>query len=74
MKAPVIFAAEEARGLFGHFAAAISGGSLYRKSSFLVDHLDKKIFPEFVHIQEHPHLPHALGSAPFDDDGVATRA
>lgn len=74
MKAPVIFAAEEARGLFGHFASAISGSHLYRKSSFLLDHLDKKIFPDFIHIQEHPHLAHALGSAPFDEDGVATRA
>lgn len=73
MKAPVIFAAEEARGLLGHFVAAISGGSLYRKSSFLLDHLDKKIFPDFVHIQEQPHLDRALGSAPFDDDGVLTR-
>ena len=72
-KAPVIFAAEEARGLLGHFVAAISGGALYRKSSFLLDHLDKKIFPEFVHIQEQPHLAHAMGSAPFDNDGVATR-
>ncbi len=73
MKAPVIFFAEEARGLLGHFTAAISGGSLYRKSSFLLDHLDKKIFPSFVHIEEQPHLPHALGSAPFDEDGIATR-
>lgn len=73
MKAPVIFAAEEARGFLGHFTAAISGGNLYRKSSFLLDHLDKKIFPDFVHLQEQPHLAHALGSAPFDDDGVATR-
>ena len=73
MKAPVIFVAEEARGLLGHFIAAISGGSLYRKSSFLLDHLDKKIFPSFVHMQEQPHLPRALGSAPFDNDGVMTR-
>jgi len=73
MKAPVIFFAEEARGLLGHFTAAISGGNLYRKSSFLLDHLDKKIFPAFVRMQEQPHLPRALGSAPFDDDGVATR-
>ncbi len=74
MKAPVIYVAEEARGLLGHFAAAISGGSIYRKSSFLVDHLDKKIFPDFMHMQEQPHIPHGLGSSPFDDDGVATRA
>jgi len=73
-KAPVIYIAEEARGLLGHFTAAIQGGSLYRKSSFLVDHLDKKIFSDFVHIQEQPHLARALGSTPFDGDGVATRA
>jgi PmbA protein len=72
-KAPVIFAAEEARGLIGHFAAAISGGSLYRRSSFLLDHLDKKVFPDFMHMQEFPYLASALGSAPFDNDGVATR-
>lgn len=74
MKAPVIFIAEEARGLLGHFASAISGGNLYRKSSFLLDQLDQKVFPAFVQIQEHPHLAHALGSAPFDEDGVLTRA
>lgn len=73
MKAPVIYFAEEARGLFGSFMSAISGSSLYRKASFLVDHLDKKIFPDFMHIQEQPFLPRALGSAPFDNDGVATR-
>lgn len=73
MRAPVIFLAEEARGLLGHFIAAISGGSLYRKSSFLLDHLDKKIFPTFIQMQEQPHLAHALGSAPFDEDGVMTR-
>jgi PmbA protein len=74
MKTPVIFVAEEARGLLGHFITAIQGGALYRKSSFLVDHLNKKIFPSFVHIQEHPHLSRGLGSAPFDDEGVATRS
>lgn len=73
MKAPVIFIAEEARGLLGHFTAAIAGGSLYRKSSFLVDHLNKKVFSPFIHLQEHPHLPRALGSSPFDNDGVLTR-
>jgi PmbA protein len=74
MKTPVIFAAEEARSLFGHFLSAISGGSLYRKASFLIDHLGKQIFPEFMHLQEQPFLPRGLGSAPFDNDGVATRA
>lgn len=73
-KAPVIFIAEEARGLLGHFASAIKGSNLYRKASFLLDHLHQKVFPSFVHIQEHPHLPKALGSAPFDDEGVATRS
>jgi PmbA protein len=73
MKVPVMFIAEEARSLLGHFAGAISGGSIYRRSSFLVDHLDKKIFPDFVHIQELPHLLSGLGSAPFDNDGVRTR-
>jgi PmbA protein len=73
MKTPVIYMAEEARGLMGHFTAAISGGSLYRKASFLLEHLDKQIFPAFMHIQEQPYLSRALGSAPFDNDGVATR-
>lgn len=73
MKSPVIYFAEEARGLFGSFISAISGASLYRKASFLLDHMDKKIFPSFMHIQEQPFLPRALGSAPFDSDGVATR-
>lgn len=73
MKIPVLFAAEEARGLMGSLISAISGGNQYRRSTFLLDHLDKKVFPDFVHIQEFPHLPFALGSAPFDNDGVATR-
>lgn len=73
MKTPVIFAAEEARGLLGHFVSAISGGNLYRRSSFLLDHLNKKVFAPFVNIQEKPHLVRGLGSAPFDDEGVATR-
>ncbi|HLB57907.1 MAG TPA: metalloprotease PmbA, partial [Gammaproteobacteria bacterium] len=72
-RVPVIFAAEEARGLIGHFVAAISGGNLYRKSSFLLDHLNKPIFPAHITIDERPYLEKSLGSAPFDDDGVATR-
>lgn len=70
---PVIFAAEEARGIIGHFVAAISGGSLYRKSSFLLDQLGQKIFPDFIRIDERPHLPKGQGSLPFDNNGVATR-
>ena len=72
-RAPVIFAAEEARTLLGHFLGAISGGNLYRKSSFLLDHLEKQIFPSHITIDERPHLSKMLGSAPYDDDGVATR-
>lgn len=70
---PVIFAAEIAGGLMGSFIAAISGGNLYRKSSFLLDHLDKRVFPEFIQIEEAPHLLKGLGSAPFDQEGVATK-
>lgn len=72
-KAPVIYSAEEARGLLGHFSHAMSGGAIYKKNSFLVDQLGKKIFPDFITIQEHPHLPLAVGSAPFDGNGVVTR-
>ena len=71
---PVIFAAEIATGLFRSFTGAIRGGSLYRKSSFLLDHLGKPVFPDFMRIHEQPHLRGALGSAPFDSEGVATRA
>lgn len=73
-KVPVLYLAEEARSLLGHFASAIHGGHIYRKSSFLVDQIGKDIFPKHIHLQEQPHLPHGLGSAPFDNDGVATRA
>lgn len=72
-KAPVIFAAEEARGFLGHFVAAISGGNLYRKASFLLDQLGKPVFPKHIKIDERPHLLKSLGSAPFDENGVATR-
>lgn len=71
---PVIFAADVAGGLIGHFLGAIRGGNLYRKSSFLLDQLGQRIFPEFVHIHESPHIPRALGSAPYDSEGVATHA
>ncbi|MGH8659376.1 MAG: metalloprotease PmbA [Gammaproteobacteria bacterium] len=73
-KVPVLFEARVARSVFGHFIAAISGTALYRKASFLVDHLGKKVFPKYLRIHEQPHLPQALGSAPFDGDGVATQA
>ena len=72
-RAPVIFVAEEARGLLGHFVAAISGSSIYRKSSFLLDQLDKPVFPSHIKLDERPHLKKSLGSAPFDENGVTTR-
>jgi PmbA protein len=70
---PVIFQADVAASLLGHFIGAIRGGNLYRKSSFLLDQLGQPIFPEFIEIQEVPHLPKGLGSAPYDAEGVATR-
>ncbi|MBI5790782.1 MAG: metalloprotease PmbA [Rhodocyclales bacterium] len=72
-KCPVIFEAPLAAGLIGSFVHAISGGSLYRKTSFLLDSLGKQIFPEFVRISERPHIRGGFASSPFDDDGVATR-
>ncbi|KGM28137.1 peptidase PmbA [Photorhabdus luminescens] len=72
MKAPVLFAAEVATGLFGHLVGAISGSSIYRKSSFLLDHLGKQILPSWLTIEERPHLPAGLASSPFDSEGVST--
>lgn len=69
---PVIFDPSMAAGLIGHFVGAVSGSSLYRKSSFLLDSLGTRIFAPVVNIQEDPHMPGALGSAPFDAEGVAT--
>ncbi|MGE8496245.1 MAG: metalloprotease PmbA [Pseudomonas sp.] len=71
---PVLFSAELATGLFGSFLSAISGGNLYRKSSFLEGTLGQKLFPEWLSLDERPHLPRALGSAAFDGDGLATYA
>ncbi|GMR07104.1 MAG: metalloprotease PmbA [Gammaproteobacteria bacterium] len=73
MQTPVIFAADIANGFWGHFISAIRGSSLYRQSSFLLDHLGKQVFSDNIHIQEQPHLKGAMGSAPFDSEGVATR-
>jgi len=73
-KAAVLFSPLMAAGLLRSLTRAISGSSLYRRSSFLLDCLDTQIFPAFVRIHEVPHLPRGLGSAPFDGDGVATRA
>ena len=70
---PVLFAAEVARSLIGHLLGAVSGGALYRRASFLLDHAGKRIFPEWFSIEEHPLLRRGLRSAAFDAEGVATR-
>lgn len=69
---PVLMAAPVARGLLQHFIAAISGGSLYRRASFLLDHVGRAIFPEWFSMKEEPHLLRGLASAPFDGEGVRT--
>jgi len=72
MRVPVLFAPEVARGLVGHFVGAVRGGSQYRRASFLLGAAGQSVFPDWFAISERPHLPKALGSAPFDHDGVAT--
>lgn len=72
-KAPVLYVPELARGLVGHFLGAIRGGSQYRESSFLLGASGETLFPSFVQLSERPHLRGALGSAPFDAEGVATQ-
>ena len=71
-KVPVMFRADIANSIFGHYIAAISGGNLYRKSSFLMDSMDKQVFPEFLSVSERPHLKKALASSAFDSEGIAT--
>jgi len=71
--APVLFAPEMARGLFAHFLGAIRGSSQYRKSSFLLGAAGEPVFPEFLQMQERPHIRKGVASSPFDDEGVATR-
>jgi PmbA protein len=70
---PVLFAPEIARGLIGHMVGAVSGGALYRRASFLLDHAGKQIMPAWLSIVERPHLPRGQGSGAFDAEGVATR-
>ena len=72
-EAPVIFLNDVATGLISHLAAAISGGSLYRKASFLLDHLGKQVLPDWFEIAERPHLISQLASTPFDSEGVRTQ-
>ena len=70
---PVIFLNDVATGLISHLTGAISGGSLYRKSSFLLDHLGKEVLPDWFQISERPHLLKRLASTPFDSEGVRTQ-
>jgi PmbA protein len=72
-RAPVAFSPELARGGFRHFIGAISGTSQYRKSSFLLNAAGEQVFPAFLSMQERPHIPKALASSPFDQEGAATR-
>jgi len=71
---PVLFESPLAAGLLGGLVQATSGGALYRKSSFLLDSLGKPVLPEHIDVLEDPHIPRGKGSAPFDDEGVATKA
>jgi PmbA protein len=73
LSAPVLFEAPLAASLLGHFVAAASGGSLYRKSSFLLDSLGTQVFAPHVTIRDIPDLKRGLASSPFDDEGVATQ-
>ena len=70
---PVLFSAETARSLIGHFLGAVSGGALYRRASFLLDSVDTKLFPDWFSLLERPHIPRGFRSANFDAEGVATR-
>ncbi len=71
---PVIFSPEVARGLLSHYLGAISGGALYRKTTFLLDSLGTQVFPDWFQIHEKPHLLQGFASTVFDGDGVATGA
>ena len=70
---PVIFSAEVARSLIGHYVSAVSGGSLYRRASFLLESVGQRVFPEWFGIVEDPFMPRGFRSASFDGEGVATR-
>ena len=71
-RAAVAYAPEMARGLLRHFIGAISGPSQYRKSSFLLNAAGEQVFPAFIDMRERPHIPRALASSPFDQEGAAT--
>lgn len=71
-QAPVLFEAPVASSLLGHFTSAVSGGSLYRKSSFLLDSIGQQVFSPLVHVRDVPHVRKGLASSAFDEEGVAT--
>ncbi|MDH5377709.1 MAG: metalloprotease PmbA [Gammaproteobacteria bacterium] len=71
---PVIFSNDVSSGLIGHFLRAVRGGALYRKASFLLDSLGQKVFPDWMHMREEPHVLQGIASAPYDSEGVATSA
>jgi PmbA protein len=73
MQVPVLFEAPIASGLLGSFVGAVSGGSLYRKSSFLLDQMDRQIFAPHINITDVPDIRKGLASSPFDDEGVQTQ-
>ena len=71
---PVLFEAPLATGLLGSLVQAVSGGALYRRSTFLVDSLGQQLFPDHIQLKEDPHIVGGIGSSPFDEEGVKTRA
>jgi PmbA protein len=70
---PVLFEAPQAAGLLGAFVQAVSGGALYRQSTFLLDHLGKSVWADHINVVEDPHIKRAMGSSPFDEEGVKTK-
>nr|WP_315463470.1 metalloprotease PmbA [uncultured Rhodoferax sp.] len=73
VECPVLFESPLAAGLLGAFVQAVSGGALYRKSTFLLDSLGKQMLPKHIDIQEDPFVLRGKGSSPFDDEGVRVR-
>jgi PmbA protein len=73
-RVPVIFEAPLASGILGAFAQAVSGSALYRKTTFLADSLNQRVFPKHIQIHEDPLIDGAMGSAPFDDEGVRVQS
>jgi PmbA protein len=74
MQVPVLFEAPVASGLLGHFVGAVSGGSLYRKSSFLLDQMGQPVFAPHINLEDIPDIRKGLASGPFDDEGVRVQA